>query len=100
MLIWSAFGSYLPEVIPAGAMAEYISDVECLLCRARHKRHSTSEIYMNHGVSRDDLRQLFAHSSLSVTDRYVRFGASNLETVTGNIRLFDQETDKTDKKSG
>ena len=50
-------------------------------------RHSTSEIYLSHGASRDDLRQLFAHSSLKVTDRYVRDKASNLEKVSNVILL-------------
>ena len=34
-------------------------------------RHSSSELYMAAGASRDDLRLLFAHSCSSVTDRYV-----------------------------
>ena len=54
-------------------------------------RHSTSEIYLSHGASRDDLRQLFAHSSPEVTDRYIRGRWSNLEQVTNVIRLFSEK---------
>jgi integrase len=54
-------------------------------------RHSTSEIYLQAGASRDDLRQLFAHSSLVVTDRYIRGKASNLERVSNVIKLFPKE---------
>ena len=46
---------------------------------------------MSHRASRDDLRQLFAHSSPTVTDRYIRDRASNLERVGNVIRLFESE---------
>jgi integrase len=51
-------------------------------------RHSTSELYMSHGATRDDLRELFAHSSLDITDRYVHGKGTNLERVTNVIRMF------------
>ena len=41
-------------------------------------------------TSRDDLRQLFAHSSAAVTDRYIRGRFSNLERVGKLIRLFPE----------
>lgn len=50
-------------------------------------RHSTSEFYLSNGASRDDLRQLFDHSSLAVTDRYVHGRGSNLEAVARRARL-------------
>ena len=43
------------------------------------------------GADREDLRQLFAHSSLNVTDRYIRDRWSNLEKVTKVIRLFPEK---------
>ena len=58
-------------------------------------RHSTSEIYLKHGASYDDVRKLFAHSSSSVTDRYIHDHGSRLEKVANVIRLFPD----TDKKS-
>jgi integrase len=51
-------------------------------------RHSTSEIYLEHGASYDDVKRLFAHSSSSVTDRYIHDRGSRLEKVANVIRLF------------
>lgn len=51
-------------------------------------RHSTSEIYLGHGATRDDLRKLFDHSSAIVTDRYVHDKGTNLERVAKVIQLF------------
>lgn len=51
-------------------------------------RHSTSELYLAHGATRDDLRQLFAHSSPTVTERYLHSRGTNLEKVARVIRLF------------
>ena len=51
-------------------------------------RHSTSELYMAHGASRDDLRLLFAHSCSSVTDRYVHDKGRRLDQVAENVFLF------------
>jgi len=60
-------------------------------------RHSTSELYMHHGATKDDLRSLFAHSSAAVTDRYVHGRGGNLDKVANVIRLFkDEPTTKTD----
>jgi integrase len=51
-------------------------------------RHSTSAMYLSYGASRDDIRQLFAHSSSSVTDRYIHHRGTNLEKVAQTIQLF------------
>lgn len=51
-------------------------------------RHSSSELYMAAGASRDDLRVLFAHSSSSVTDRYVHDKGRRLDRVADNVVLF------------
>jgi integrase len=51
-------------------------------------RHSSSELYMAAGASRDDLRLLFAHSCGSVTDRYVHDKGRRLDQVAGNVILF------------
>lgn len=51
-------------------------------------RHSTSELYQTYGASRDDLRQLFAHSSASTTDRYIHRKSESLEKVAKVIQLF------------
>lgn len=51
-------------------------------------RHSTSTLYLSHGATHDDIRQLFAHSDSSVTERYIHHRGSNLEKVAQVIRLF------------
>lgn len=55
-------------------------------------RHSTSELYIHHGATRDDLRRLFAHSTPAVTDRYVHNRGTNLERVANVIRIFPART--------
>ncbi len=56
-------------------------------------RHSTSELYMHHGATADDLQTLFAHSCRRVTERYVHNRGSSLERVANAIRLFPNESD-------
>lgn len=54
-------------------------------------RHSTSELYMEHGASRDDLRSLFAHSSNSVTDIYIHDKdrrSKKISSIAKGIKLF------------
>jgi len=87
----------LPQNWYCHALKKYCEALEIPVIGTHGLRHSTSEIYMSHGASRDDLRQLFAHSSLSVTDRYIRDRASNLEKVSNVIRLFKSETEPESK---
>jgi len=54
-------------------------------------RHSTSELYMAHGATADDLRRLFAHSSPRVTDRYLHDRGSRLKEISGSMKLFETE---------
>lgn len=51
-------------------------------------RHSSSELWMEHGASRDDLRLLFAHADSATTDRYVHDRGSRLHKVADVIELF------------
>ena len=51
-------------------------------------RHSSSELYMAAGASRDDLRILFAHSSGTVTDRYIHDRGRRLDQVADKLMLF------------
>src|SRR5690349_9972448 len=51
-------------------------------------RHSTAELYMSNGASRDDLRILFAHSSNKMTDRYVHDRGRRLDQVASNVILI------------
>jgi integrase len=56
-------------------------------------RHSTSELYLQHGATKDDLQRLFAHSCSRVTERYLHNRGTNLEKVTNVIRLFGDRSD-------
>jgi len=82
----------LPQRWYCKALKCYCNELGIPEIKTHGLRHSTSEIYLSHGASRDDLRQLFAHSSLKVTDRYVRDKASNLEKVSNVIRLFPEKS--------
>jgi integrase len=82
----------LPQRWYGKALKGYCRELGLPLLGTHGLRHSTSEIYLSHGASRDDLRQLFAHSSSTVTDRYVRDHASNLERVSSVVRLFKSES--------
>jgi integrase len=81
----------LPQRWYGKALKRYCKELEIPTITSHGLRHSTSEIYMSHGASRDDLRQVFAHSSATVTDRYIRDRASNLEKVSNVIRLFKND---------
>jgi integrase len=50
-------------------------------------RHSTAELYQAGGATRDDLRQLFAHSSSEITDRYIHH-KDNLDKVVRRLRVL------------
>lgn len=51
-------------------------------------RHSSSELWMDAGASRDDLRLLFDHKDSRTTDRYIHDKGSRLEKVAGEMSLF------------
>jgi hypothetical protein len=64
--------------------------------RRTNLSHSTSELYMAHGATRDDLRILFAHSSASVTDR-TTIAVPDLKKSL-NRSDFSQVEQKTNKR--
>lgn len=51
-------------------------------------RHSSSEVWMEAGASRDDLRILFAHQDSKTTDRYVHDRGNRLSKVADVLQLF------------
>lgn len=53
-------------------------------------RHSTSEIYIEHGATHDDIRRLLGHSRGEVTERYIH-GRGSLERVAKVISLSNYE---------
>lgn len=55
-------------------------------------RHSSSEVWMEAGASRDDLRILFAHQDSKTTDRYVHDKGDRLSKVADGLQLFPLRT--------
>jgi integrase len=73
------------------ALKRYCKEAQVPEIATHGLRHSTSGIYRAHGATKDDLRQLFAHSSHRVTDGYIHENDSNLDKVAKVIRLFPIE---------
>lgn len=57
-------------------------------------RHSTAALYLSSGASRHELRNLFAHSSEKVTERYIHHIDSGLDDVAKVIQLFPGTSQK------
>lgn len=69
-------------------LRQYCQEAKVTVIATHGLRHSTSELYQTYGASRDDLRQLFAHSSVSTTERYIHRKSDSLEKVAKVIQLF------------
>lgn len=69
------------------ALQRYCREAAVTVIGTHGLRHSASEIYMEHGGSRDDLRVLYRHSSGAVTDTYVHDNGSRLEKVARKVNL-------------
>jgi integrase len=87
-VVTSRLGTMVPYRWYLAQLRKYCRKLELPVIGTHGLRHSTSELYLSHGASRDDIRQLFAHSSLAVTERYIHQRGTNLEKVTNVIRLF------------
>lgn len=81
-------GTILPYRWYLVALKKYCNELGITVISSHGLRHSTSELYIHHGATRDDLRRLFAHSTPAITDRYVHDRGTNLEKVANVIRLF------------
>ena len=88
LVITSLEGRVLPFKWYLATLERYCRELDIPVIGSHGLRHSTSELYIHHGATRDDLRRLFAHSTQSVTDRYVHDRGTNLEKVATVIRLF------------
>jgi integrase len=94
LVVTSPFGNVIPYLWYLRAVKEYCEALKIPVVGTHGLRHSTSELYMSHGATRDDLRALFAHSSLKVTERYLHGKDTNLERVTNVIQLFGKSDPK------
>jgi integrase len=81
-------GGILPYRWYNHAIKQYCRKLEIPVIGTHGLRHSTSELYLAHGANKEDLRDLFAHSGMSVTERYIHGRNSNLSKVAKVIRLF------------
>jgi integrase len=95
LVVTSRYGNLLPYRWYLVALRRYCREAGVPRIGTHGLRHSTAELYMRHGATRDDLQQLFGHSSLSVTDRYVHGRGTNLETVGRRLRLVHSATEST-----
>lgn len=91
LVVNSPKGGVMPHRWYLVALKKYCHEIGIPEIASHGLRHSTSELYLSHGATRDDLRQLFAHSSLLVTDRYVHDRGSRLEQVSNVISIFGNE---------
>lgn len=72
------------------ALRKYCREVGIPEVATHGLRHSTAELYQAYGAQKDDLRELFAHSSLAVTERYVHGRNGGQDRVAKIIRLFPE----------
>ena len=86
-------GGILPYRWYVYTLKQYCHELGLPSISSHGLRHSTSEMYIHHGATRDDLRRLFAHSTAAITDRYIHNHGTNLEKVASVIRLFPQVSD-------
>ena len=99
-VVTSKRGSILPYKWYLKVLKDYCNEAGIPVIATHGLRHSTSELYIHHGATRDDLRKLFANSTPAVTDRYVHDRGTNLERVANVIRLFPVQIDQKSTISG
>lgn len=81
-------GGILPYRWYCHALKRYCRHLKIPVVSTHGLRHSTSELYLSHGANKEDLQELFAHSGMSVTERYIHNRESNLNKVAQVIKLF------------
>lgn len=83
------YGTYLK------ALKRYCAEAGLKDIGTHGLRHSTPEVWMAFGASRDDIRAMYAHSSGTVTDRYIHFRTSDqLRSLANRVRLFPESSQK------
>lgn len=71
-----------------GALKRYCREANVKEISTHGLRHSTSEIYLNSGGTRDHLRLLYNHSSSKVTDIYTHDKGDRLREVANSIQIL------------
>jgi integrase len=59
----------------------------CLLCRARHNRHTCAAWLVSAGVPLTDVRDLLGHSTVRMTERYAHLAP---ERVRSAVAVLDE----------
>jgi len=67
-------------------LKQYCKEAGIRIIGTHGLRHTTASLYMHHGATKDDLRDLFSHSSLSTTERYCHSRGTHLEAVANRIQ--------------
>lgn len=73
------------------ALKSYCKELGITSISTHGLRHSSTEVWMDAGASRDDLRILLDHKDSSTTDRYVHDHGSRLQKVAKVIKLFPEK---------
>jgi len=60
---------------------------ECLLCRARHKRHTFASWLVQAGVSLYEVQRLLGHSSPTVTQVYSHLKPDQMHDTVNKISI-------------
>jgi hypothetical protein len=58
---------------------------ECVLCRARHKRHTWASWHVQHGTSLQELQQLGGWASFEMVLRYAHLSSDHLRDAAARI---------------
>lgn len=89
-VVVSESGEFLSYHTFHQALKRYCREAGVKVLSSHGLRHSCSEIYMENGASRDDLRMLYNHSTSAVTDGYIHDKGERVGRVAQVIRLFPE----------
>jgi integrase len=98
-VVASPKGNHLPYRWYLVTLKRYCEELKLPDLGTHSLRHSTSELYIHHGATRDDLQRLFAHSSPRITELYVHDHGTQLEKIAKVIRVFDGQKSTTPSKT-
>ena len=88
LVVTSPEGKVLPYNRYLKVLKNYCMELDIPEMGTHGLRHSTPQIYMHYGATKEDLRELFAHSAMNVTERYLHSWAGNLDKVASAIKVL------------